>query len=291
MKTNTNHKIKTMVDYIFLIIGSILVGLSVGWILLPVKLTTGGFSGIATILHYILKLPANIGLVLLNIPVFIISWKVLGFKYCYRSFLGMVFCSVGITIGECFGTLTTDFILASLYGGVLSGIGIALTYRAGGSTAGTDLVAKLLHVKKPHMNLGEILLIVDGITIAVLSLTFNNMEIALYSIVATFAMTKMIDLILEGAEYAKAVFVITNKGDEISNYMHNVIKRTATKIEATGTYTKADKEILLCVVNKKEIPKLKEGILAIDDKAFTIVTTVTEALGEGFKTVSKKEES
>ena len=287
MKINSNKKVKIIVDYILLVVGSILVGISVGLVLLPVKLTTGGFSGIATILHYVFKIPANIGLILLNFPVFIISWKILGFKYCCRSLIGMLLCSIGISIGEWFGTLTTDFMLAALYGGVLSGIGIALTYRAGGSTGGTDLVAKLLHVKKPYMNLGELLLIVDGITIAVLSLTFSDMEIALYSVVATFAMTKMVDLILEGAEYAKAVFVITNKGEEISNYMHNVIKRTATKIDATGTYTNSEKEILLCVVNKKEIPKLKEGILAIDDKAFTIVTTVTEALGEGFKTAGK----
>lgn len=289
MKSKSNQKIKIIIDYILLTIGSILVGISVGWILLPVKLTTGGFSGIATILYYIFKIPANLGLVLLNIPFFIISWKVLGFKYSYRSLIGMIFCSVGITIGEFFGTLTTDFMLAALYGGVLSGTGIALTYRAGGSTGGTDLVAKLLHVKNPYMNLGEILLIVDGITIGVLSLTFSEMEIALYSVVATFAMTKMIDLILEGREYAKAVFVITNKGEEISEYMHNIIKRTATKIDATGTYTNAEKEILLCVVNKKEIPKLKEGIMEIDDKAFTIVTTVTEALGEGFKEIVKKQ--
>lgn len=289
MKKILNKKIKTIIDYILLVVGSLLVGISVGLILLPTKLTTGGFSGIATILYYVFKIPANLGLILLNIPFFIISWKVLGFKYSYRSLIGMVFCSVGITIGEWCGALTTDFMLAALYGGVLSGVGIALTYRAGGSTGGTDLVAKLLHVKRPYMNLGEILLIVDGITIGILSLTFNEMEIALYSIVATFVMTKMIDLILEGAEYAKAVFVITNKGEEISKYMHTVINRTATKIDATGTYTKAEKDILLCVVNKKEIPKLKEGIMEIDDKAFTIVTTVTEALGEGFKMVNKEE--
>ena len=185
--------------------------------------------------------------------------------------------------GEYFGSLTTDFMLAALYGGVLSGIGLALTYRAGGSTGGTDLIAKLVHVKKPYMNLGNILLIADGFVIMILSLTFAKVEIALYSIVAVFIMTKVLNLILEGVDYAKAVFVITTKPEEISELIHEEIKRTSTKIEAVGTYTNKEKYILLCVVNNKEIPRLKQIVREVDEKSFTIVTTVTEALGEGFK--------
>ena len=204
-------------------------------------------------------------------------------KYGLKSFIGMLGCSIGITIGESIGGLTTDFMLAALYGGVLSGTGLALTYRAGGSTAGTDLIAKLVHIKKPYMNMGNILLAVDGIIIMILSITFGSIEIALYSVVAVFVMTKILNLILEGVDYAKGVFVITTKPEEISDYIHNEIKRTATKIEAIGTYTHQEKYVLLCVVNKKEIPRLKEIVKEIDEKSFTIVTTVTEALGEGFK--------
>ena len=195
----------------------------------------------------------------------------------------MIFCSLGIRLGEYFGVLTTEPILAAIYGGILSGLGIALTYRAGGSTGGTDLVAKLVQVKKQHMNLSEILLIVDSIIIATSSIIFNSIEVALYSIVSLYVMTKMLDLVLVGAEYSKAVFIITEKDKEISDYMHSVLSRTTTKINAVGTYTNTEKRILLCVVNKKEIPKLKEGILGIDDKAFTIITTVTDAYGQGFK--------
>lgn len=241
------------------------------------------FHGIATILYYLLNIPADIGIFLINIPAFLITWKVVGLKYGFKSFIGMLGCSVGITIAEKFGSLTTDYMLAALYGGVLSGTGIALTYRAGGSTGGTDLIAKLVHLKKPHMNMGNILLIVDGIIIMILSLTFSSIEIALYSVVAVFVMTKVLNLILEGVDYAKAVFVITTKPDEISDLIHKEIKRTTTKIDAIGTYTHKEKNILLCVVNHKEIPRLKEIVKEVDDKSFTIVTTVTEALGEGFK--------
>lgn len=283
MKKITNPKIKLIFDYIVLIFGATLVGVSVGSVLLPSKLSTGGFTGIATILHYVMKLPASVVLPALNIPIFLLVWKVIGFKYGFRSLVGMIFCSLGIKLGEYFGVLTTESILAAIYGGILSGLGIALTYRAGGSTGGTDLVAKLVQVKKQHMNLSEILLIVDGIIIATSSIIFDSIEVALYSIVSLYVMTKMLDLILVGAEYSKAVFIITEKDKEISDYMHSVLSRTTTKINAVGTYTNTEKRILLCVVNKKEIPKLKEGILGIDDKAFTIITTVTDAYGQGFK--------
>lgn len=190
---------------------------------------------------------------------------------------------MGISIGGLLGELTKDFMLAALYGGVVSGIGIALTYRAGGSTGGTDLIAKLVHIKKPYMNLGNILLVVDGIVILTLATTFGSIEIALYSVVAVFVMTKVLNIILEGVDYAKAVFIITEKPDEISDLIHQEVKRTSTKINAIGTYTNSEKYVLLCVVNHKEIPKLKQIVKGIDDKSFTIVTTVTEALGEGFK--------
>lgn len=277
------HKLfKIIWDYMTLIIGGILCGISISF-LLPAKLTTGGFSGIATIIYFLTEFPVETGLILLNIPAFLITGKVIGIKYSVRSFVGMMFSSLGVVIGEFIPVLTTDVMLAALYGGLLSGLGMALTYRAGGSTGGTDLIARLLHEKKQHINIGEILLIVDGIIIAALSLIFDNIEIGLYSMVAAFVMTKMIDLILEGADFAKAVFVITNKEKEIAEYIHNDIKRTSTKINAIGTYTNTEKIILMCVVNKKQIPRLKAKIAEIDREAFTIVTTVTEAIGQGFK--------
>ena len=160
------HKIfKFIWEYMTLIIGGILCGISISF-LLPAKLTTGGFSGIATIIYFLTEFPVETGLILLNIPAFLITGKVIGVKYSVRSFVGMMFSSVGVVIGEMLPVLTTDVMLAAIYGGLLSGLGMALTYRAGGSTGGTDLIARLLHEKKQHINIGDILLIVDGIIIA-----------------------------------------------------------------------------------------------------------------------------
>lgn len=278
--------IKLIWDYIVLVIGGILFGIAVEYVLLPLKITTGGFSGIATLAHYLLEIPTEITLIALNVPAFLITAKFLGIKFGLRSLIGMFASSAGVIIGRQFGTLTADMMLAALFGGLLSGLGIALTYKAGGSTGGTDLIAKLINSKAKHINVGEALMIVDGFIVAFLTVVFKDIEIGLYSIVAIFASSKIIDLILLGAEYAKAVFIITKKSESIVQYIHTEIDRTATKIDVIGTYTKEEKDMLVCVVNKKEIPRLKEAIEEIDKDAFVIITAVTEAIGEGFKNKS-----
>lgn len=281
-----NKIIKLIWDYIILIVGGLLFGIAVEYVLLPLKITTGGFSGIATLAHYLLEIPTEITLIALNIPAFIITAKFLGIKFGIRSFVGMLMSSLGVVIGREFGILTTDMMLAALFGGILSGLGIALTYKAGGSTGGTDLIAKLINSKAKHINVGEALMIVDGFIMAFTVVIFKNLELGLYSIVAVFTASKIIDLILLGGEYAKAMFVITNKSEKIIEYIHKELDRTATKINVMGTYTKQEKDMLFCVVNKKEIPKLKEAIEEIDEESFVIITAVTEAIGEGFKNKS-----
>ena len=278
--------IKLIWDYIILIVGGLFFGIAVEYVLLPLKITTGGFSGIATLAHYLLEIPTEITLIALNIPAFIITAKFLGIKFGIRSFVGMLMSSLGVVIGREFGILTTDMMLAALFGGILSGLGIALTYKAGGSTGGTDLIAKLINSKAKHINVGEALMIVDGFIMAFTVVIFKNLELGLYSIVAVFTASKIIDLILLGGEYAKAMFVITNKSEKIIEYIHKELDRTATKINVMGTYTKQEKDMLVCVVNKKEIPKLKEAIEEIDEESFVIITAVTEAIGEGFKNKS-----
>lgn len=283
MKTEKNKIFTAIFEYLTIIVGGFLVGVSVGWVLLPEKLTTGGFGGLSTIGYHLFNIPANLSLILLNIPLYILAWKALGFKYSIRSLVGMIFSTVGISVAENMTQLTTDMMLAALYGGVFSGIGIALTYSGGGSTGGTDLVAKLVHKKRPYMNMGEILLFVDGIIITILVVAFKNIDIGLYSIVALAVMSKIVDFILDGVHFAKAVFIITDNCEKISQYIHSNIGRTATKIEAFGTYSETKKDVLLCIINKKEIPKLKDAINEIDPTAFYVVTTVTEAIGRGFK--------
>lgn len=271
-----------VLKYVLAILGGAIVGLGTGWILLPLKLSTGGFSGIATLVHYLFNVPAGIVTLVLNIPLFLVAIKMLGIQYSFRTFASMLSLSLALTITERWNPLTSDLILASIFGGAIVGVGLVLSLRGEATTGGTDLIAKLIQVKKPYLNLGEILLIIDGLIIAISSFTFESIEVALYSGIAVFVMTKIMDLILEGGGYAKAMFIITDKEEAISEYIINEVQRSATKIEAQGIYSKKDKNILLCVANKREIPKIKNKIKEIDSGCFIIITTVTEAIGTGF---------
>ena len=276
-------KIKNFLNYVYTFIGGVLVGIGEGWVLIPLKLTTGGFNGIAMLAYYLCNVPVGLASILLNIPLFLISLKILGVKYSIKTLLAMITSSFVMEISYSWVSLTSDMLLAAVFGSSLIGIGIAVCLNGGSTTGGTDLLAKIIQSKNKHLQLGNIILIIDGIIIAIASFTFDNIEIALYSGISVFTMTKVIDYILDGGKYEKAMFIITNKSSEISEYILNDVKRGVTKINAEGEYSKESKEILLCVANKREIPKIKEKIKLIDDKSFTIITTVTEAIGNGFK--------
>lgn len=275
--------IKEIVNYIFAILGGCLVGIGEAWVLIPLRLTTGGFNGIGMLVYYIWNIPVGFVSILLNLPLFFISLKMLGAKYSFRTLIAMIVTSFMIEVATNWTPLTDDMLLAAIFGSIIIGLGIAICLKGGSTTGGTDLLAKLIQTKKKHLNLGEVILVIDIIIIAIASFTFESIEVALYSGIAVFVMTKVIDFILDGGKYEKAMFIITNKSDEISNYIMKEVKRGVTKINATGEYSGENKEILLCVANKREVPKIKEEIKNIDDKSFTIITTVTEAIGNGFE--------
>ena len=275
-------KIKEVLNYILAILGGCLVGIGEGWILIPLKLTTGGFNGVAMIVYYLWGISVGLVSILLNLPLFLVSLKMLGIKYSIKTLIAMLITSLMMEISSLWQPLTSDMLLASIFGSVIIGAGIALCLKGSSTTGGTDLLAKLIQTKNKHMQMGNIILVIDGIIIAFASFTFESIEIALYSGIAVFVMTKVIDFILDGGKYEKAMFIITNKSEEISNYIMKDIKRGVTKINAIGEYSGENKEILLCVANKREVPRIKDEIKLIDEKCFTIITTATEAIGNGF---------
>lgn len=275
-------KTKELIKYFFAVIGGALVGFGEAWVLIPLKITTGGFNGIGMLAYYLWGISVGFFSLILNLPLFFISLKILGIKYSIRTLLAMLVTSIALEIGAFWEPLTKDMLLASIFGSSIIGIGIALCLKGESTTGGTDLLAKLIQTKKRHLQMGNIILIIDAIIITIASFTFESIEIALYSGISVFVMTKIIDFILDGGKYEKAMFIITNKAAEISEYIMNEVKRGVTRINAIGEYSKEAKVILLCIASKREIPKIKDEIKLIDDKSFTIITTVTEAIGNGF---------
>lgn len=276
-------KLDELFKYLLAIIGGALVGIGEAWVLIPLKLTTGGFNGISMLMYYIFDIPVFLFSLILNIPLFFIAIKMLGAKYSVRTLLSMLSLSLMLKVGAGWLPLTNDLLLASIFGSVIIGIGIAISIKGESTTGGTDLLAKIIQSKNKHLNLGEVILVIDGLIIAIAAFTFESIEIALYSSIAVFVMSKIIDFILVGGKYAKAIFIISDKYEEISEFIMNDVKRGVTMLDGKGAYSGNDKKVLLCIANKREIPKIKDEINKTDSDAFVIVTTVAEAIGSGFQ--------
>ena len=279
-----NERIRDFLNFLYTILGACLVGIGEAWILIPLKLTTGGFNGISMLFFYLCKIPLGITSIILNLPLFLISLKVLGVKYSIRTLIAMLVTSAMLEFAGEWSNLTSDMLLASVFGSSLIGLGIAICLKGESTTGGTDLLAKLIQKKNKHFQMGNIILIIDAIIIIVTSFTFKSIDVALYSGISVLVMTKVIDFILDGGKYEKAMFIITNKSQEIAEFIINDIKRGVTKVNAIGQYSGTQKEILICIASKREIPKIKEKIKFIDNTSFTIISTVTEAIGNGFST-------
>lgn len=276
-------KIDELVKCFLAIIGGALVGIGEAWVLIPLKLTTGGFNGIGMLIYYIFGVPVFVVSLLLNIPLFLISIKMLGTRYSFRTLLSMLTLSLMLNVGANWVPLTNDLLLAAVFGSTIIGIGIAIAIKGESTTGGTDLIAKIIQSKFKHLNLGEVIFAIDGLIIAIAAFTFESIEIALYSSIAVFVMTKIVDFVLVGGKYAKAIFIISDKYEEISDYIMSDIKRGVTILEGKGAYSGNERKVIFCIANKREIPMIKEKINIVDKDAFVIITTVTEAIGSGFQ--------
>jgi len=289
----------TWLDYLMIVVGSIITAVSINIFLLPYKIAPGGASGIATILYYVSneRLPVGITMLALNIPLFILGMRFIGKKFVIKTLFGTVLLSVIIDLSEPFTSSFTqkiadtsqgviysqDIPLYSLFGGFLMGLGLGLVFRSGATTGGTDLAARIVNHFLPVFTMGETLLIIDTTIIILATVAFKSFQLGLYAIVTLFISSKVIDAILEGVNFAKGVFIISDQSEQISARILKELDRGVTALEGTGMYTGNNKKVLLCILNRGQIPILKNIVKGIDKHAFVILTDVREVLGEGFK--------
>lgn len=270
-------------DYLGVTIGVILTAVGLDAFLVPNKIAAGGVSGIATILHYVIHVPVGAAMLVLNVPLFIGATLRLGWHYAVRSLYGTLTLSFFIDFLEPYiPALTDNLLLASLYGGVLSGLGLGLVFRHKGTTGGTDLAAAIVR-SFVGINIGQLLFLIDSTVVAAAWITFDSAELALYALITIFVTAWVIDLVQEGFSYAKAFIILTDKADQISQEIIKQLDRGATAWKARGMYTGQEKEVLLSVVGRTEVTRLKEIVRETDPQAFIILGDVHEVLGEGFK--------
>jgi uncharacterized membrane-anchored protein YitT (DUF2179 family) len=273
---------KEIVSYLGISGGVLITAAGLCFFLVPNRIAAGGVSGLATVLLYLANLPMGVTMLLLNIPLFILSMKIIGPMFGVKTLFGSIALSVAVDFMNMVAfPLTTDPLLAAIYGGVVSGIGLGLAFRFGGSTGGTDMAAQLVARYLP-MSVGQALLLVDGIVILLAGTVFGP-ELAMYALLAVFVTTKAIDLIQEGQSYAKAVLIISDKADDIAQAVMVQMDRGVTGLPARGLYTNTKREMLLVTVARSEIARVKDIVRDIDSRAFVIIHDVHEVLGEGFR--------
>jgi uncharacterized membrane-anchored protein YitT (DUF2179 family) len=209
--------------------------------------------------------------------------KILGKEFLIRTFISTVYLSIALYCLEFFPLpLQQDLVLSSIFGGVLTGIGSALVFKATATTGGSDMLVYIIHHKIKHLSLSKLIFLIDGIIIMLGLFTFSAIK-TMYAIIAVYVMSKLIDYILEGLSFAKAAFVISNHSEHIAKALMSELERGVTSLSGQGMYTNTNKDVLMCVVSSKEMPKLKELVHRYDKNAFLMVADVREVLGEGFK--------
>lgn len=270
-------------EYLGITLGCILTAVGLIVFLIPNKIAAGGVSGIATVVYYLFGFPVGTVMLVLNVPLFIVGVKVLGKRIGFRTLYGILALSVSINVLEpLLRTLTHDALLATLYGGALSGLGLGIVFRSRGTTGGTDLIAALLHHFFPAISIGQGLLITDACVIGLAGMVFNA-ELALYAVVALFVSSKIIDLVQEGFNVSKAVFIISDHSDSIRQDILQRMGRGVTTLRGMGGYTGREKNVLLVVVSRAEVAELKDLVHHSDPGSFVILTDVHEVMGEGFR--------
>lgn len=276
-----------MTKFLNILLGTGIMALGILCIYDQVGLVTGGFTGLAIVVRSVSQewIPGGIPLwltnLLLNIPVFIVAYYQMGKKFIGRTLFGAVMLSVWLYVIPPIDLAQGDYLLAALFGAVFSGIGMGLVLRSKATTGGTDMVAALIQKHMRHHSVVSIMQFIDG-AIVVVGLFVFGVRPTLYAIVAIFVTTKVSDTFLEGFNYSKAAFIITEHYDEVASKIMEELDRGVTGLDAKGMYTGNEKCVLYCVVSRKEIVDVKEIVHSIDSKAFVIVSDVREVLGEGF---------
>lgn len=283
MNNITNNVKQYLIETIYLTLGCIIMALGTAIFLLPNQLSTGGFTGIATIFYYLYNFKMGTVILVLNIPFFIIAFFKVSKQLVVKSIIGTTLLSVFINIFAKIPTATEDRLLACIYGGIFIGLGLAFVLKANASTGGTDLITYIAKAYKPHFKTSSIMVIVDTIIIAVNVILFKKIEIGLYSAISIFLMGKVIDIVFEGINFTKMVYIISNKYEEIANEIDKQLQRGSTGIYAKGMYTNENKIMLWCIGSRNEAAIIKQIATKIDSKAFIVISNARETWGKGFK--------
>ena len=219
----------------------------------------------------------------LNVPLFIISFIKNGKQFFINAIVGTALLSIFLDIFDQFKPLTNDRFLGCIYGGIIAGIGTAIILKAGASTGGSDLLTQIAKSFNPNIRISNLLVILDTVIVGLNVIFFKELEVGLYSAITIFIVGKMLDIFFEGINFAKIVYIISEKYDDIAKEIGNRIKRGSTSLNGKGMYKKENKNVLMCVASRGEVRDIRKIVNEIDKNAFVVISNAREVFGEGFK--------
>lgn len=278
-------KFKTIRDILGIILGTAIYSFGFVHFNMQNGLGEGGFAGITLILYFTLHWNPALMNLILNVPMFILGWRFFGRKQFIYSIIGTISVSFFIKLFQIYQWdfhLQNDLVLASLFAGVFVGIGLGLIFRIGGTTGGVDIIARIAN-KFLGWSMGKTMFIFDALVLMASLLTFLDARTMMYTLVAVYVGTRVIDIVQEGAYSAKAAMIISTKPDEIANKISEKLDRGITVFHGYGHYTKQSKDVIYCIVSRNEIVRLKSIVRDIDPKAFVSITEIKDVTGEGFR--------
>ena len=273
---------KKTTSLLLTLIGTMITGFAIGSFLTPNMIVGGGASGISTILFHTFKIQPGLSFFILNILFILMGLKVLGKEFILKTLVGISIVSIFTQIFSNFPIITENLMIATLFGGFLYGFGIGLSFAAGASSGGTDIIGRIIQTKFPYVPIGKMLLFVDGIIITISLIAFKDIELVLFGILALVVSSTSIDLVISRLNISRIAFVITDKGEEIASTLVSTSPRGVTLIDAKGAYTKEDKKMLFCALKEVESEDFQKKILEIDPTAFIVFSESQRIKGNGF---------
>jgi len=279
--TKKNSNLRIAQKYLLLFIGSVIAAIGLEIFLVPNNIIDGGIVGISIMVSHVTGLPLSLFLVLLNIPFLYLGYVQIGKTFAISTLFSIISLSYWVSVFHPIPGLTNDLFLAAIFGGIIIGVGVGLIIRYGGSLDGTEIVAILLD-KRTSFSVGEIIMFFNLFILTSAGLVFS-WDKAMYSLVAYYVAFKVIDIVIEGLDESKAVLIVSDKPDEITETLMARLGRGVTVLQGQGGYTKERKDVLYCVITRLEMAKLKSIIDEIDEGAFVTFNDVHEVMGGRFK--------
>ena len=289
MKKQLNKKkriLKFLKEYTMITIGAIIYAVAISLFLDPNNIAPGGISGIAILINRFTHLETGTLILLLNIPITLLGlWK-FGWRFIVSTFYSILMTTIFTNAFAAYPPVTDDLIISGVLGGLLMAIALALTFLAGATTGGTDIIVKVLRIKYPHIKTGELFLATDIAVVIASLVVFQDIRVAFYAGITVVVNTLAFDFFVYGRDEAKLIYIISDSTEQIKVRFMEELDITATIIQGKGAYSRLDKEVVMVVMRKQMAPLAEEIVKEEDQNAFMIISSASEIFGEGYKNIN-----